>query len=135
VIAGEEEELDLSDEEEAEMAGETSQPAQDLESQLQEIAQQYELVQQQALAVREELSRTEDPKEQQVLIEKYNEFEQVVGALQQQANALQAQNHAAEAGPVTVQCYSCETLLTVEDTTRPIAIICPSCGAESMLQS
>ena len=133
VIEGEGEELGLSDEKEAETAGETAQPDQDTESQLQEIAQQYELVQQQALAVREELSRTEDPKEQQALIEKYNEFEQQVGALQQQANVLQAQ--AAEAGPVTVQCYSCETLLTVEDTQRPITIICPSCGAESMLES
>ena len=138
VIEGEKEELDLSDEKEAETAGETAQPDQDPESRLQEIAQQYELVQQQALAVREELSRTEDPGEQQALIEKYNEFEQQVGALQQQANALQAQNvgaEAADAGPITVQCYSCETLLTVEDTNRPIAIICPSCGAESMLES
>ena len=135
VLEGGVEELDLSDEKEEEMADETAQPDEALELQLQEIAQQYESIQQQALAVRDELTRTEDPEEQQALIEKYNNFEQQVGALQQQANALQTQNQTAEAGPVTVQCYSCETLLTVEDAQRPITIICPSCGAESMLES
>jgi len=51
-----------------------------------------------------------------------------------QAKATQLQTPATPE-PVTVQCYNCQTLLTIVDTTRPLMIACPNCSAESLLES
>jgi len=104
----------------------------DVTVQLQAIAQQYEVITAEATALREKLSGIEDEQEKQAMIAQYAALEGQVAALQAKANQLQA---PPSPEPVTVQCYNCQTLLTIVDTTRPLMIACPNCSAESLLES
>ncbi len=118
-------------------------PEEDVQARLAQIAQQYDDIQQQAMAVRDKIALSEDPAEKEALLLEYQEFEQQVVELQQRANAIQAgpaQQQAAPPEPqapppVTVQCYNCNMYLTVQDAQRPLRIICPTCGAESILEA
>ena len=103
----------------------------DLAAQLQLIAQQYEAITAEAAAVRTKIAVTGDEQEKQLMIAHYAALEAQVAELQAAANQLQAPATA----PVTVQCYNCQTLLTIVDATRPLMIACPSCSAESLLES
>lgn len=112
-----------------------------------DIQQQYEAILREAAAVRKRLTAARDPAEQQSLLVKYQDLEKQVASLQQQANAIQGEQVQPTAEqppaptetpvapePVTVQCYSCNMYLTVQDPQRPVRIICPTCGAESILE-
>jgi uncharacterized membrane protein YiaA len=104
----------------------------DVAVQLQLIAQQYEAITAEAAAVREKLGGIEDEQEKQAMIAQYAALEATVADLQAKATQLQT---PATPEPVTVQCYNCQTLLTIVDTTRPLMIACPNCSAESLLES
>ena len=104
----------------------------DVAVQLQLIAQQYEEITAEAAAVREKLGGIEDEQEKQAMIAQYAALEATVADLQAKATQLQT---PATPEPVTVQCYNCQTLLTIVDTTRPLMIACPNCSAESLQES
>ncbi len=124
-----------------EAAAETAvEESPDAAAELQVIAQQYEAITAEAAAVREKLAGIQDEQEKQAVIAQYAALEAQVADLQAKAAHLQVpaaaqlQAPPAAAEPVTVQCYSCQSLLTIEDTTRPLMIACPTCGAESLLE-
>ena len=111
------------------------QSTEEADSQLDLIAREYQDIQGKALEIRDRIAKTEEPEEKQVLIGEYQELEKKVIELQQAAEILQKEEEAEVAAPVTVQCYSCDALLTVEDSARPVQITCPTCGAESILEA
>ena len=121
----------------AEVPGTEIPATEDAQSRLDIIVEQYQQIQGQALRIRDRIAKTEDPEEKQVLVLEYQVLEKQVTELQQQADLLQkeGEQEAKAMGPVTVQCYSCDALLTVEDTARPVQIACPTCGAESILEA